>query len=99
MTSMYVSRVSTKSLPNHSAQLSKAVAFFAQSYGLSSTTCTAHVQSRRPFTSGSKIQIKGRDLFPEPEHGQIKKTEPAWPHPPYALPLVPFFTFRRLIGN
>lgn len=84
---MYVSRVSKRNLSNQStAQLSKAVAFFAQSYGLSST-CTAHVQSRRAFTSGSKIQVKGRDLFPEPEHGQIKKTEPAWPHPPYVPPL------------
>ncbi|TGO90765.1 hypothetical protein BPOR_0052g00280 [Botrytis porri] len=84
MTTMYVSRVSARPLSNQSAaQLSKAVAFFAQSYGSSSNACTAHVPSRRAFTSASKIQVKGRDLFPEPEHGQIKRTEPAWPHPPY----------------
>jgi hypothetical protein len=82
---MYVSRVSTKPLSKHTvAQLSKAVASFSQSYGLS-TTCTANAQSRRQFTSAAKIQVRGRDLFPEPEHGQIKKTEPAWPHPPYVL--------------
>ncbi|RAL66817.1 hypothetical protein DID88_007600 [Monilinia fructigena] len=81
---MYVTRVSTRPLSNPSAaQLSKVAAFFAQSYGLSSTKCTVCVQSRRAFKSGSKIQVKGRDLFPEPEHGQIKRTEPAWPHPPY----------------
>ncbi|KAA8570295.1 hypothetical protein EYC84_002602 [Monilinia fructicola] len=83
---MYVARLSTRPLSNPSkAQLSKAAAFFAQSYALPSTKCTAHVPSRRPFTSGAKIQVKGRDLFPEPEHGQIKRTEPAWPHPPYSV--------------
>lgn len=86
MTTMYVSRVSTRPLSAQSAaQLSKAVAFFAQSYGLSSNACTAPTPSRRAFTSASKIQVKGRDLFPEPEHGQIKRTEPAWPHPPYVF--------------
>ncbi|PMD51895.1 alternative oxidase [Hyaloscypha bicolor E] len=84
---MNVARVSTK-LPlskQTAAQLSKAVASFSHSYGISSTPgLHLHIQplqSRRQFSSTSRTRL--RDYFPEPEKGQIFKTEAAWPHPGY----------------
>jgi hypothetical protein len=82
---MNVARVSTK-LPlskQTAAQLSKAVTSFSHSYGISSTPgLHLHIkplQSRRQFSSTSRTRL--RDYFPEPEKGQIFKTEAAWPHP------------------
>jgi hypothetical protein len=88
---MYVTRVSTR-VPlskQTAAQLSKAVASFSQSYGISTSTPGLHLtgihiqptQAKRTFSSTSRTSL--REYFPEPEHHQIRKTEAAWPHPPY----------------
>jgi hypothetical protein len=86
---MYVTRVSTRlPLSKQSAtHLSKAVAGFSQCHGVSTNTTIlrltgAQIQSRRQFSSTPRTQL--RDVFPAPEHDHnIKKTDPAWPHPPY----------------
>lgn len=74
---MYVARVSTR-IPltkQTAARFSKAVA----SYGLQSNTAGLRL-SHRHFSSTPATRL--RDYFPEPEHNQITKTDPAWPHPP-----------------
>ncbi|TVY20566.1 Mitochondrial alternative oxidase [Lachnellula arida] len=73
---MFVTRTRLPLSKQTTTQLSKAVASFSHSYGL---TCT---NSPRNFSSTSRASL--RDYFPEPEHGhQIQKTDSAWPHPPY----------------
>ncbi|CZT01553.1 probable Alternative oxidase, mitochondrial [Rhynchosporium graminicola] len=85
---MYVARVSTKlQLSKQSAaQLSRAVTTCSQCHGGSTNAAgfrltAAHLQSRRQFSTTPRTQL--RDIFPSPEHEHIKKTEAAWPHPPY----------------
>jgi len=85
---MYVTRVSTKlPLSKQSAtQLSRAVASFSQCHGVLTNTAglgltSGHLQFRRQFSSTPRTQL--RDIFPSPDHEHIKKTEAAWPHPPY----------------
>ncbi|KAK0119067.1 hypothetical protein ONS96_012135 [Cadophora gregata f. sp. sojae] len=85
---MYVARASTR-LPiskQSAAQLSRAVASFSQCHPVSNSTAslgltTGLYQPRRQFSSTPKTQL--RDIFPSPDHEHIKKTEAAWPHPPY----------------
>lgn len=85
---MYIARVPKVPISKQTAvQLSKAVSNFSRSYGLFTSTpglhltsLQAHPSHSRQFSSTSRTRL--RDYFPEPEHGQIFKTEAAWPHPP-----------------
>ena len=93
---MYVARISTR-VPltkQTTAQLSKAVAGFAQYNGLASSTANLRLsglytqKNHRNFSTTSQTRL--REIFPEPDHNQIAKTDPAWKHPEY-VPLCPFF--------
>jgi hypothetical protein len=89
---MYVARVSTR-LPlskQTSAQLVKAASGFAQNCGACTGTTglrlgSHHAQSfqSRHFSSTPRTQL--REIFPEADTPQIRKTEAAWPHEPYTL--------------
>ncbi|RQM07321.1 hypothetical protein DH86_00001015, partial [Scytalidium sp. 3C] len=66
-------------------QLPRILASSTRAYGLSAGRVgllhSQNLQSHRQFSSTPRASLK--DVFPAPETPHIRKTDPAWPHPPY----------------
>ena len=96
---MYATRVSSKAFVSKHAALQISQAVCGSSLlarrgtsvdvtGLRLPTCTSYnheasTYSSRPFSSTSTTRLK--DTFPKPNSPGIRVTDPAWPHPLYAI--------------